>query len=82
MPKQKQITLSIGDKLYYHGLGYGSETFVYNLYLSDDGIEMVHANNGCIRRLSDVLSGKTNLYANKDFINKKLSSSYMASQIK
>ena len=78
---KKQVKLNIGDKLYYHGLGYGSETFVFNIFINDDGEEMVNANNGCIRKLSDVLDGKTNLYQNKDLINEKLSSSYMSIQI-
>lgn len=79
---QNQVKLNIGDKIYYHGLGYGYETFVYNIYTEEDGIEMVHANNGCIRILSDVIFGKTNIYADKELLNKKLSTSYMSSKIK
>lgn len=81
MTSQNRKTISTGDKLYYHGLGYGSETFVYNIYTSDYGIEMVHANNGCIRRLSDIINGNTNLYVDKDLLNEKLAGSYMAIQI-
>lgn len=64
--------IKIGDKLYYHGLGYGSETFVYDIYKDDNGLMIVHANNGARGNYSDVVSNVGNLCISKEVVNKRL----------
>lgn len=74
------MELKKGDTLYYQGLGWGSETFVFNI-IEEDGKKIVHANNGVKRDYEKVVSNTCDLYASKDEINKKLAQSWRATSI-
>lgn len=63
--------LKYGDVLYYRGLGYGSETYVFDI-IEADGKKIVHANNGIKRDYEKVINNNCDLYTSKEAINKKL----------
>jgi len=72
--------LKIGDPVYYQGLGWGAETFIFNI-LEKDGEKIIHANNGVKRKYEEVLNNTCDLYSSKEEINKKLSQSWKATLI-
>ena len=63
--------------LYFLGLGYGLETYCYDIYIKD-GIRYIQTNNGTHRKESDILLNSKDLFTTKEAINKKLACSYMA----
>jgi len=65
------MELKKGDKLYYRGLGWGFETFVFDI-IEENGNKTVHANNGVKRDYEKVVKNECDLYTSKDAINKKL----------
>ena len=65
------IELKKGDKLYYRGMGWGSETYVFNIFEYDGDI-IIHANNGVKRKYKDVINNIGNLCISKKAINEKL----------
>lgn len=65
------MELKIGDKVYYQGLGWGSETFVFNIY-EENGIKIIHANNGVKRNYDEVIANTGSLCVSKEVINKRL----------
>lgn len=64
--------LKIGDKVYYHGLGFGAETFVFNIYTNEKGVRIVNANNGVKRNYDEVIANTGALCTSKEVINKRL----------
>ena len=72
--------LEKGDVLYYQGIGWGSETFVFQI-IEENGIKIVHANNGVKRDYEKVVNNTCDLYTSKEEINNKLSKSWMATII-
>jgi len=72
--------LKKGDVLYYQGLGWGAETYVFNI-IEENGKKIVHANNGVKRDYEKVITNTCDLYTSKEEINKKLAQSWRATLI-
>jgi len=69
-----------GQKLYYVGIGYGIETFCYEI-IEINGARIIHTNDGVKRNESDVINGACDLYVSKELANTRLSNSWMARMI-
>ena len=74
------MELKKGDILYYRGLSWGEETYVFRI-IEEDGKKIVHANNGVKRDYDSVVNNKCDLYTSKEEINKSHINCYMASFI-
>lgn len=72
--------IEVGQELYYQGIGFGSVTKCFEIKVLE-GVRFVHANNGVIRKESDVVNNTCDLYSSKEAINKSLATCYMAKQI-
>jgi len=70
-----------GDTLYYLGIGWGSETQVFNIVEGENGKKIVHANNGVKRDYEKVITNTCDLFTSKEEINKHLAKSWMAKLI-
>lgn len=63
--------------LYYLGLGWGTKTYCFKIYIKD-GECWVHTNCGVHRKESEVLANTGELFTSKEAINKRLANSWMA----
>lgn len=74
------LELKKGDVLYYLGIGWGFETYVFEI-IEENGNKIVHANNGVKRDYDKVINNTCDLYTSKEEINKKLADSWRATPI-